>query len=137
MAITLFERWSPEYALNNAFDDMHESGLDGLKKHLTSNALKIVQGFESITGRPEVALFTTALLGNNAVNVLLGKLSECDWTIKDVMKGSETSKAVIGFNYQDLMTGSIELTMIKEDKTWKIDSLALPVFDKFSLPQGN
>ena len=53
------------------------------------------------------------------------------------MKGSETSKAVIGFNYQDMMTGSIELTMIKEDKTWKIDSLALPVFDKFSLPQGN
>ena len=39
MAISLFERWSPEYALNNAFDDMHESGLDGLKKHLTSNAL--------------------------------------------------------------------------------------------------
>ncbi|MBQ3467445.1 MAG: hypothetical protein IJH21_03880, partial [Oscillospiraceae bacterium] len=27
MAITLFERWSPEYALNNAFDDMRESGL--------------------------------------------------------------------------------------------------------------
>ncbi|MBO7374019.1 MAG: hypothetical protein J6U19_07260 [Oscillospiraceae bacterium] len=137
MAISLFERWSPEYALNNAFDDMHESGLDGLKKHLTSNALKIVQGFETLTGRPEVALFTTALLGNNAVNVLLAKLSECEWTIKDVMKGTETSKAVIGFNYQDMMTGSIELTMIKEDKTWKIDSLALPVFDKFTLPQVN
>ena len=28
MGITLFERWSPEYALNNAFDDMRESGLD-------------------------------------------------------------------------------------------------------------
>ena len=42
MAFTLFERWSPEYALNNAFDDMHKSGLDGLKKHLTANALKTV-----------------------------------------------------------------------------------------------
>ena len=107
MAFTLFERWSPEYALNNAFDDMHKSGLDGLKKHLTANALKTVEGFE------------------------------CEWTIKDVMKGSETSKAIIGFNYEDKMVGTIELTMIKEEKIWKIDSLAMPKFDKFTLPQGN
>ena len=40
MAFTLFKRWSPEYALNNAFEDMNRSGLDGLKKHLTSNALR-------------------------------------------------------------------------------------------------
>ena len=137
MAFTLFERWSPEYALNNAFDDMRASGLDGLKKHLTANALKTVEGFESISGRPEVALFTTSLLGGSAVNVLLGKLSECEWSIKDVMKGSETSKAIVGFNYEDKMVGTIELTMIKEDKIWKIDSLAMPKFDKFALPQGN
>ena len=137
MAITLFERWSPEYALNNTFDDLRKSGLDGLKKHLTSNALKSVQSFESLTGKPEISLFTTALLGGNAVNVLLEKISECEWTIKDVMKGNETSKAVVGFNYQDMMVGTIELTMIKEEKTWKIDSLALPVFDKFTMPQGN
>ena len=137
MAFTLFERWSPEYALNNAFDDLRASGLDGLKKHLTANALKTVEGFESISGRPEVALFTTSLLGGSAVNVLLGKLSECEWSIKDVMKGSETSKAIVGFNYEDKMVGTIELTMIKEDKIWKIDSLAMPKFDKFALPQGN
>ena len=136
MAITLFERWSPEYALNKAFDDMRASGLEGLKKHLTSNALKTVESVESISGRPEVALFTSALLGGNAVNVLLAKLSECDWTIKDVMKGSETSKAIVGFNYDEKMVGTIELGMIKEDKIWKIDSLAMPKIDKFTLAQG-
>ncbi len=137
MGFTLFERWSPEYALNNAFDDMREAGLTGLKKHLTANARKKVESFETISGRPEIALFTTPLLGGNAVSVLLETLSECEWTIKDVMKGSETSKAIIGFNYEDMMVGTIELTMIKEDKIWKIDDLALPKFDKFALPQGN
>ena len=137
MAITLFERWSPEYALNNAFDDMRESGLDGLKKHLTANALKTVEGFETVSGRPEIALFTTTLLGGSAVSVLLGKLSECDWTIKEVMKGTETSKAVVGFNYEDKLVGTIELTMIKEDKIWKIDSLAMPKSEKVTLPQGS
>ena len=136
MAFTLFERWSPEYALNNAFDDMKASGLDGLKKHLTANALKTVEGIESISSNPEIALLTTAIMGDNALSILLGKLSECEWTIKDVMKGSETSKAIVGIDYEDKMVGTIEMTMIKEDKIWKIDSLAMPKFDKLTLPHG-
>ena len=137
MAVTLFERWSPEYALNNTFDDMRASGLDGLKKHLTANALKVVTGFESLNGKPGVSLFTTALLGGDAVSLLLGRLSECDWTIKDVMKGKETSKAVVGFDYHDTMVGTIEMTMIKEDGIWKIDGLDVPKFEKINLPQGS
>ena len=133
MAFSLFERWSPEYALNNAFHDMHESGLEGLKKHLTSNALKTVESIETISGRPEIALITSAIVGSNPVNFLLGKLSECDWTIKDVMKGSEKSKAVVGFKYKENLEGTIDLDMIREDKVWKIDSLASPHFDKVSL----
>ena len=129
--MSLFERWSPESALNNTFDDMKESGLDGLKKHLTQNALKTVEGFQSITENPGIALFTSALMGGTAVTFLLDKLSECEWTVKDVLKGSDTSKASVGFNYLDKMTGSIELTLIKEDKIWKIDSLSAPRFDKF------
>ena len=133
MAFSLFERWSPEYALNNAFHDMHESGLDGLKKHLTSNALKTVESFESISGRPEISLITSAIIGNNPVNFLLDKLSECEWTIKDVMKGSEKSKGTVRFKYKESLDGTIDLEMIREDKVWKIDRLASPHFDKVSL----
>lgn len=136
MAFTVFERWSPEYALNNAFDDINKSGLDGLKKHLTANALKKVEGLENLSENPGISLLTNALMGGNAVSVLLEKLSECMWTIKDVMKGGETSKAIVGFNYEGKMVGTIELKMIKEDKIWKIDDLSMPKFDKFTLPEG-
>ncbi|MBR2761030.1 MAG: hypothetical protein IKD66_07650 [Solobacterium sp.] len=135
MGITLFERWSPEYALNNAFEDMRKSGVDGLKKHLTSNALKNLNTIESIAGRPEVSLLTTAFIGGNAVKVLLDKLSECEWTIKEMMKGSENSKAIVKFDYQDKMVGTIDMNMIREEKIWKIDGLEIPKFDKFTLPQ--
>ena len=135
MSITLFERWSPEYALNNAFEDMNVSGVEGLKKHLTANALKTVESIESISSNPGVALITSALMGGNATKFLLEKLSECEWTIKDVMKGTESSKAIVGFNYQDSMTGTIELKMIKEDKLWKIDGLEMPKFEKFEVSQ--
>ena len=133
MSISLFERWSPEYALNNAFHDMHESGLEGLKKHLTSNALKTVESFESISGRPEIALISSAIMGNNPMSFLMSKLSECDWSIKEVMKGSEKSKGVVGFKYKENLEGTIELDMIRENKVWKIDRLASPHFDKVSL----
>ncbi|MBR2793187.1 MAG: hypothetical protein IKE16_00965 [Solobacterium sp.] len=136
MGITLFERWSPEYALNNAFEDMRKSGVDGLKKHLTSNALKNLNTIESIASRPEVSLLTTAFMGGNAVKVLLDKLSECEWTIKEMMKGSENSKAIVKFDYQDKMVGTIDMNMIREDKIWKIDGLEIPKFDKFTLPQN-
>ncbi len=122
--------------MNNAFEDMNVSGVEGLKKHLTANALKTVESMESISSNPGVALITSALMGGNAAKFLLEKLSECEWTIKDVMKGTESSKAIVGFEYQDIMSGTIELTMIKEEKIWKIDHLAMPKFDKFSLPQG-
>ena len=45
-------------------------------------------------------MLTGALMGENALSVLLDKLSECEWTIKDVIKGSETSRAIVGFNYK-------------------------------------
>ena len=111
----------PEYS------DAHYASLE--------NALKTVEGFESISNAPGISQLTTAFMGGNAVSVFLDKLAECNWTTKDVMKGSETSKAIVGFNYKDQMTGTIEMKMIKEDKVWKIDDLSMPKFDKFTLPQ--
>ena len=136
MPFSILEHWSPEYALNNVIVDMREWGVDGLKKHLTANALKTVEGFEKISGIPEVSILTNTLLGDNPVSLLLSKLSDLEWTIKDVMKGSETSKAILGFSFEDKMDGTIELTMIKEDDKWKIDRLGMPKFDKLSLPQA-
>ena len=53
------------------------------------------------------------------------------------MKGSESSKGIIGFDYQGSMTGSIELMLIKADKYWKIDAVGMPKFDKLPRLQEN
>ncbi|MBR2548138.1 MAG: hypothetical protein IKF07_08110 [Eubacterium sp.] len=116
---------------------MKQDGLDGLKKHLTSNALKNVESMESIANTPGVSMLTNAIMGGNTISVFLDNLSECDWTINDIMKGSETSKAIIGFDYQDMMTGTIEMTLIREEKIWKIDGLGMPKFDKINIPQAD
>ena len=48
MSFNLLRRWSPEYALNEAYADVKEEGMKGLKKHLTANALKTIENVESI-----------------------------------------------------------------------------------------
>ena len=56
-------------------------------------------------------------------------MKECDYTIKDIKKGSATAKGVVGFNYKDSKKGTINLSMIKEDKEWIIDNMDMPLFE--------
>ena len=57
--------------------------------------------------------------------------------IRSSAAGRNPAKAVVGFDYQDKMTGSIEMDMIKEGDIWKIDGLSSPKFEKFTLKTEN
>ena len=47
--------------------------------------------------------------------------------------GSESAKGIVRFKYEDSMEGTVELSMIKEDKEWKIDKVNMPMFEKLNL----
>ncbi len=127
MSFNLLRRWSPEYALNEAYADVKEEGMPGLKRHLTANALKTVESVES------VASIGTLIIGSNPTNLLLNKMSEFEYTVEDILKGSDSARCVLNFYYKDSVAGTIEIKMIKEEKEWRIDSLGTPHFDKFEL----
>ena len=129
MAIGFLKRIDPEYVLEKAFEDLRKTGIDGLKPYLTSAAQSKFDTLRTVAGG--VSLFTGT--SGNALTLLLDKLSECEWTIRDVMKGSETAKGIVGFKYEDILEGTVGLSMIKEDKEWKIDNLDMPEFSKISL----
>ena len=139
MALGIMKRISPEYVLKNAFKDIQTSGLDGLKPYLTSKALKKIENIRKVSDGMAffgITFTTQSDPGNSsatAVSFLLDKLSEFEFTIKDVLKGSESAKGIIGFKHSDKVEGSVELTLIKEDKEWRIDDLAMPHFDKLRL----
>lgn len=143
MAIGVLKKISPEYVLGKAFMDIKKSGLDGLKPYLTEEAKKKV---ELISSGMTLVSSVGKLFGgstdskdesNKAVSFLMEKLSECEFGYKDLLKGSDSAKAVISFKYEDIMEGTVDISMIKQDKEWKIDSLSMPHFDKLSLPRRN
>ena len=142
MALGIMKRISPEYVLKNAIEDMRLSGLDGLKPYLTSNALKTIDtvvkfsnGVDFFTGGLGVLMAQsgTGNISGASVRFLLDKLAELDWIIMDVLKGSDSAKGVLGFTYEDKVDGTVEVTLIREDKEWRIDTLNMPKFTKLDL----
>lgn len=130
MAFGFMKKISPEYVVDHAIMDMRTSGLDGLKPYLTENAEKKVDTIRTVSGGMDL------LTGGSKVSVLFDRLSECDWTVVEILKGSESAKAVMRFsisNGTDEIKGTLQLTMIKEDKEWKIDGVDMPKFEKFTV----
>ena len=130
MALGFMKRISPEYVVEHAIKDVKALGLDGLKPYLTEDAEKSVRTILTVSSGVDL------LTGSNRVTVLINRLTDCEWTVVDIMKGSEQAKAVVGFAIRsrgDEIEGTVQLSMIKEDKEWKIDSVDMPKFDKFTV----
>ena len=133
MAIKFMKKISPEYVIEHAITDVKASGIEGLKPYLTENAAKKVDTIRLVSNG--VDLFT----GGNMVSLLLNKLSDCEWYVVDIMKGSESAKGVVGFKFEngeDIISGTVELTLIKEDKEWRIDGVEMPKFDNVTMQLG-
>lgn len=145
MALGILKKVSPEYVLGKAFMDIKKSGLNGLRPYLTKEANKKIDLIQAVSSGIDlfsnIGMFTGSSTDsknepNKAVGFLLEKLSECEFGYKDMLKGSESATAVISFKYKEMMEGTVDISMIKQDKEWKIDNLSLPHFDKFTIPQS-
>ena len=144
MALRIMKKISPEYVLTQALKDVKKSGLAGLRPYLTKEANQKLDLIQAVSTGIDMFSSIGKLAGssadsknesNKAVGFLLEKLSECEFDYKDLLKGSESAKAVVSFKYRDIMEGTVEISMIKQDKEWKIDNLNIPHFDKFTLPE--
>ena len=134
MAFGFMKKISPEYVVEHAIADMKLSGLEGLKPYLTDKAEKNVQTILTVSSG--VNLIT----GSNKVSVFFARLAEYDWTVTEIMKGSESAKAVLAFsisNGTDEIAGTLQLTLIKEEKEWRIDGVEMPQFTTFTVASAD
>lgn len=136
MAIGTVKRMSPEYVLEKVLENIRKTGLDGLKPYLTAEGRKKFDTLTMFTGGMGMLGGMGMFMPNSnqgsgdAMSFLLDHVTDCEWTVKDVIKGSETAKGIVGFRYEDTMEGTLELSMVKEEE-WKIDNMNMPKFDKF------
>ena len=132
MAFAFMKRISPEYVLENAIKDVKASGIGGLKPYLTEAGQMKIERVQTVSD--EINLFSAFAMGTESkINMLIRKLADCDFSVVDILKGSESAKGIVRFKYEDSMEGTVELSMIKEDKEWKIDKVEMPVFEKLDV----
>ena len=46
----------------------------------------------------------------------------------DILKSKENAAVILSFNYEDKLIGTIEISMIRDEEKWKIDSIEFPEF---------
>ena len=122
---------TPEYALSKTIHDINISGYDGLKTHLTSNAAEKIESIEDWVDNNEYSGILSVVY-DGLTSLLKSNMEEITWSIIDVLRGKHQSNVIIGFDYNGKITGTIEIVMIKEGCTWKIDSFCYPKLNTFS-----
>lgn len=129
--VLVYKIHTPEYVLLQTFVDLQESGVDGLEEHMTANGWSQVEKVRRIADNPVVIALSSAF--SKQTEELLAKIKSMDWTIKDILKGKQSSEVVIQFTDHKKITGTIRVLMKKEENQWKIDQLDWPQFEQFSL----
>ena len=119
---------SPAYALKTAVEDVRENGLEGLRSHMTQNGTEKLDLLIKIRDNQYIGSLLQMASQTEAVQKILSKFSELQWTLGDIQKGKESSTITAQFVCPDSFSGSIDISMKKEDKAWRIDTFELADF---------
>lgn len=119
---------TPEYALKTMIDDVNNSGMEGLQPHLTGKAKETIDTVSYVTDSNLFNTIMGVINQNDYVGVLKSEIQEIQWGVDDVLKSKENAAVILSFNYENKLIGTIEISMIRDEGKWKIDSIKFPEF---------
>ncbi len=119
---------SPAYALKGALEDVQENGLEGLRSHLTQDGSQKLDRIIKLRDNQYIGPLLQAASQTEAVQDILTKFSALQWSLGDVQKGKASATITVHFTDPNTFSGAIDISMKKEDHTWKIDAFELVVF---------
>ena len=125
-------RQTPEYVLMKISSDIKESGIDGLRPHLTEEAREKVDAITAITENKLLNTIVSFLDKKDYVGVLKSEIQVVQWELEDIMKGKNNADVLLAFNYDDRLIGTIEISMVKCSDGWKIAGLEMPQFKEIN-----
>ena len=116
-------RSSPEYALWTMVKDVQTAGVEGLKPHLTGDALELAEKLDGLSGNKTLDFVLSILDTDRFMDVLKNELMQVEWRLEDIEKSVDTAEVSLKFNYEDKLTGLMELDMARENGVWKISGI--------------
>ena len=121
---------SPEYALMQIGKDIEKMGIEGLYTHLTAEGQQMFDNIGKVTDNQIVGALVGLLGLEDDIAIFKENLDNMKWEVEDIMKGENNARVILDFEYSEEVEGSVEISMIKQEKEWKIDGFEMPQFDK-------
>ena len=121
---------SPEYALMQIGKDIEKMGIEGLYTHLTAEGQQMFDNIGKVTDNQIVGALVGLLGLEDDIAIFKENLDNMKWEVEDIMKGENNTRVILDFEYNEEVEGSVEISMIKQEKEWKIDGFEMPQFDK-------
>lgn len=121
---------TPEFALLVIAKDVKTTGIEGLRPHLTVDALKTLDTVTSLADNKLVGALVGLFVKEEQLGDLMTQLEQVQWKLEDIVKNGDTAEVVLRFNYDDRFVGTVTFTMVKGEEGWQIDSLELPKFEE-------
>ena len=123
-------RSSPEYALWTVAKDVQAEGIEGLKPHLTDDALELVEKLDKASDNKVLDVVSSILNMDRLMETLKAELAQIEWSLDDVEKSADAAEISLKFNYENKLTGVVELDMVRENGVWKISGIGLSDLDR-------
>lgn len=98
--VVISVRNSPEYALSTIVQDVQASGLEGLKPHLTGEALEAADKIDALSDNVILDAVSAVLDIDGCIDMLKSELVQVEWSLDDVQKDSGQAQVSLGFNYE-------------------------------------
>lgn len=121
---------SPEYALLRIFKDMERSGCGAVTDHMTEEALDIVEGFNEF---PKTDLFKRLFGEGEDIGDIEEYLQDVTFTPMGLEKQRGKATLKLRFAYRDIVSGTLDMELIRRDSTWLINGFTFPEFEKINL----
>lgn len=118
-------RSSPAYALLLVAGDVKEAGVEGLKPHLTGDALELVEKLDGAKDNKVMDAISSILDADWVTERLQDQLTQIQWELDDMQRHKGRAEITLEFNYRDRLTGDVEIDMIRENGCWKISGIRL------------
>lgn len=122
-------RNSPEYALLVMVKEVETSGVEGLKPYLTGEVLESVEYIDTLSENKVIGAISSILNAEYYMDLLKTELTQVRWELNDIQKSSGQAQISLSFNYEEKLTGTVDFTMVRENRAWKISEISLLELD--------
>lgn len=118
--------FAPQLTVRIAISDIKRNGTESVEKYLAQDAKKVFRTAEVIGDLTKLGDLASFLGDLGAVKTIVDQFSSIDFTIEETLVGLNHTYVVLKCSYQNILSGNIQLVMVREGVLWKLQTLGIP-----------